>query len=135
MLSPANQTSYETFIDACVEILGPSKLICDADERAPFETDWLGQNSTAALAVAFPESTAEVAEVVTLCAREGIAIVPQGGRTGLAAGAVPTADRPSLIVSLSRMSRIRNIDVQGRSAVVEGGLCWKPCKTQSANMI
>lgn len=97
-------------------------MITEADARAPFEIDWLGQNSAPALGVAFPETTAEVAELVTLCAREGIAIVPQGGRTGLAAGAVPTGDHPSLILSLSRMARIRSIDVQGRVAIAEGGV-------------
>lgn len=122
MQCSAPQKSYASFLDACAEVLGPSKLIIDADERAQFETDWLGQNRASALAVAFPQSTAEVAQVVTLCAREGIAVVPQGGQTGLAAGAVPTSDRPSLILSLSRMSRIRSIDAQGRVAIAEAGV-------------
>lgn len=122
MLCTAPQTSYASFLDACVGVLGPSQLIVEADERAPFETDWLGQNSAAAIAVAFPQSTAEVAQIVSLCAQEGIAVVPQGGRTGLAAGAVPTSNRPTLILSLSRMSRIRSIDVQGRVAIAEAGV-------------
>ncbi|MET0483586.1 MAG: FAD-binding oxidoreductase, partial [Aestuariivirgaceae bacterium] len=76
-------------------------------------------NLSAELAV-FPETTAMVAAVVALCRSEGVAIVPQGGRTGIAGGAA-TAPR-SLILSLSRMQRILTLDPLARTALVEAGV-------------
>jgi FAD/FMN-containing dehydrogenase len=76
-------------------------------------------NLSADLAV-FPETTAMVAAVVALCRSEGVAIVPQGGRTGIAGGAA-TAPR-SLILSLSRMQRILTLDPLARTALVEAGV-------------
>jgi FAD/FMN-containing dehydrogenase len=68
-----------------------------------------------------PASTAEVAGLVGLCAREGIAVVPQGGNTGLCGGSVPTGARPEVVISLSRMNRIRAIDALNDTMTVEAG--------------
>ena len=76
-------------------------------------------NLAAELAV-FPETTAMVAAVVALCRSEGVAIVPQGGRTGIAGGAA-SAPR-TLILSLSRMQRIIALDPLARTALVEAGV-------------
>lgn len=117
------------FLDDCRAIVGEAALIVAEAERAPFEADWLGQYNSPAIAVACPASTDEVARLVALCAREGIAVVPQGGRTGLAGGGVPLGDRPSLIVSLSRMARIRGIDSQSRTVTVEAGMVLETLQT------
>jgi D-lactate dehydrogenase (cytochrome) len=71
--------------------------------------------------VARPGSTAEVAEVVRLCAAAGIAIVPQGGNTGLCGGAVPGEDGRSLLLGLGRMNRIRALDPIDYTITVEAG--------------
>jgi FAD/FMN-containing dehydrogenase len=76
-------------------------------------------NLAAALAV-FPDTTEAVAAVVALCRDEGIAIVPQGGRTGIAGGAATAPD--AVIVSLSRMQRIVTLDPLARTALVEAGV-------------
>ena len=68
-----------------------------------------------------PASTREVAEVVALCAREGVAIVPQGGNTGLCGGSVPTGIRREIVLSLARMNRIRSVDALNDTATVEAG--------------
>ncbi len=68
-----------------------------------------------------PASTREVAEVVALCAREGVAIVPQGGNTGLCGGSVPTGTRREIVLSLARMNRIRSLDALNDTATVEAG--------------
>ena len=63
-----------------------------------------------ALAVVRPGSTAEVAAVVAACAAAGVAIVPQGGNTGLVGGQIPDASGGEVILSLQRLKRIREID-------------------------
>jgi FAD/FMN-containing dehydrogenase len=97
----------------------PDLLTRDPDDLAVYGRDWTRAYSPAPLAVARPRSTEEVARLVALCRRHGQAIVPSGGRTGLAGGAV--AQRGELVLSLDRMSRIHPIDLVGRTVRVEAG--------------
>jgi FAD/FMN-containing dehydrogenase len=75
-----------------------------------------------ALAAVRPESTAEVSAVVRTAAACGMAIVPQGGNTSLCGGAVPSDDRSEIVVSLSRMRRLRALDAQNATMTVEAGM-------------
>ena len=103
------------------DIVGAANVLTrDEDTRAYF-TDWRRQYSAHAEAVVRPGSTAEVAEVVRLCAREGIAIVPQGGNTGLCGGSVPTGRGREILLSLSRMRRVRGVDALNDTITVEAG--------------
>ncbi|MCB2023212.1 MAG: FAD-binding oxidoreductase [Ottowia sp.] len=74
-----------------------------------------------ALAVALPGSTQEVAEVVKACQRHQVAIVPQGGNTGLAVGSVPDVSGRQLVLSLRRMDKVRAIDAANGTVTVEAG--------------
>src|SRR5437773_9073819 len=65
------------------DIVGAANVLTDPQDTAPYFTDWRKQYSAAAECVVRPASTAEVARVVALCARESVALVPQGGNTGL----------------------------------------------------
>jgi FAD/FMN-containing dehydrogenase len=71
--------------------------------------------------VARPASTGEVSRLVALCAAEDVAIVPQGGNTGLSGGSVPTGARREIVLSLSRMNRIRSLDALNDTITVEAG--------------
>lgn len=103
------------------DIVGAANVLTrDQDTRAYF-TDWRRQYSASAEAVARPGTTAEVAAVVRLCAREGVAVVPQGGNTGLCGGAVPTGRRREIVLSLSRLRRIRELDALNDTLTVEAG--------------
>ncbi|WP_300648331.1 FAD-binding oxidoreductase [Paenalcaligenes sp.] len=86
----------------------------------PFLTDWRGRYQGDALAVVRPASTAEVAAVVRCCAQHRLAIVPQGGNTSLCGAATPS-QQPAIILSLQRLNRIRSIDVDNDTMVVEAG--------------
>src|SRR4029077_11202102 len=79
------------------------------------------QYSGKAACVVRPAATAEVAAIVTLCAREGMAIVPQGGNTGLSGGSVPAGQRPQIVLSLGRMNRVRELDDLNDTITVEAG--------------
>ena len=77
-----------------------------------------------------PASSAEVAEVVRLCAASGVGIVPQGGRTGLVGGSV--SDEGQIILSLERMARIERLDRVERVAVVEAGVSLEALQKSAA---
>lgn len=103
------------------EVLSPGALLYNSSDRAAFETDWRRLRSNSALCVLQPSSTAEVASCLRLCAEAGVAVVPQGGNTGLVAGGVPVAGVPQVILSLRRMKAIRAMDTVGDSVTVEAG--------------
>ncbi len=106
---------------AFAALIGERNVLAAAGDTAPYTTDWRKQYRGEALCVLRPASTAEVAAVVALCAREGIAMVPQGGNTGLSGGSVPTGARPEVVLSLSRLNRIRGIDALNDTMTVEAG--------------
>lgn len=85
-------------------------------ELAPFNNDWMNKYHGQSTTVLRPRSTKEVSEIVKRCNERGIAIVPQGGNTGLVGGGVPTKDE--LILSLGNMNKVRSFDpVSGKQFV------------------
>ncbi|MDP2822246.1 MAG: FAD-binding oxidoreductase [Sulfuritalea sp.] len=98
---------------------GAAHVLSDPADMAPCCTDWRGRYAGAALAVVRPGSTEEVAAVVRLCGQANVAIVPQGGNTGMCGGATPT--NGEVVLSLARMNRIRAIDVDNNAITVEAG--------------
>ena len=103
------------------EIVGAANVLTAPEDTKPYYTDWRRQYHAAAECVVRPGSTAEVAAIVALCGREGAAIVPQGGNTGLVGGSVPTGTRREVVLSLARMNRIRAVDPLNDTATVEAG--------------
>jgi len=86
-----------------------------------FERDWRGRWQGRALAVVRPASTAEVVAVVRACAAQGVAIVAQGGNTGLVGGGVPDASGSQVLLSLLRLNRVREIDEANLTLTAEAG--------------
>lgn len=115
-------TKLNTFLDEAAAQLGPRGLTRDPELMAPWLTDWRGRFTGSACALASPASTAQVAEVVGLCARHGVPIVPQGGNSGMAGGATPDGSGKALLLSLRRMNAIRSIDSDTRRATCEAGV-------------
>ncbi len=100
-------------------ILGDKGLLVADDDRRRHATDSSGWASIEPWAVACPASTAEVSAVMALCNEYGISVVPQGGLTGLAGGAVPVAD--GLALSLHRLRGIEEFDGQAGTLEVLAG--------------
>ena len=88
---------------------------------APYLTDWRKLYHGSALAVVRPRSTEEVSRIVALASEAGVAIVPQGGNTGLAGGGTPRSGGSNLVLSLEGMNRIREIDAVNHTITVEAG--------------
>jgi FAD/FMN-containing dehydrogenase len=107
--------------DRLSEIVGKSNVLTSPEDTAPYLTDWRRQYCAGAECVVRPGSTEEVARVVAACARESVAIVPQGGNTGLSGGSVPTGARREVVLSLGRMNRIRAVDVLNDTLTAEAG--------------
>jgi FAD/FMN-containing dehydrogenase len=111
--------------DRLAGIVGPRQVLTAAADTASYLTDWRGRYSGDALCVVRPGDAAEVARVVAACAECGVAIVPQGGNTGLVGGGTPCgrARYPAgeVVLSLSRLKRIRNLDGDNNTITVEAG--------------
>jgi FAD/FMN-containing dehydrogenase len=97
------------------------RLLYEANDIAPFLTDWRGKWTGAAFAVAQPASTAEVAAIVKWCAANNVPIVPQGGNTGMSGAATPDTRGNALVLSLARMNTIRATDPANNTMTVEAG--------------
>ena len=106
---------------ALAAIVGDRHVLAAASDTAPYLTDWRRQYRGSALCVVRPASTAEVSAVVRLCAEAGVAIVPQGGNTGLSGGSVPAGTQNQIVLSLSRLNRIRELDALNDTITVEAG--------------
>jgi FAD/FMN-containing dehydrogenase len=111
-----------SLLDALANLLGPKGFCVDADAMAPWLTDWRGKYQGRAAAMLSPATTDEVAAVVRLCAEAEVALVPQGGNSGMVGGATPDASGDQLLLSLRRMDRIRQIDEAGQLAIAEAGV-------------
>jgi FAD/FMN-containing dehydrogenase len=107
------------------DALGSKGWLEDPSDTLKYRTDWRGRDVGEAVLVARPSSTDEVSSVVQVCAEAGIAIVPQGGNTGLVLGSIPTEDRPAVVLSLDRMTRIRTLDADNFALVAEAGCVVK----------
>ena len=109
-------------VEAARERFGAKAVVTDPKEIEPWVTDWRGRVHGAAPAMLAPSSTDEVAEIVRLAAEYRVPLVPQGGNTGMAAGATPPADGSALLLSMRRMNCIRSISAENRIAVAEAGV-------------
>ncbi len=112
----------DAFIAQVRASLGERAVITDPAAIEPWLTDWRGRVRGSASAILEPRSTDEVAAIVTMAAEHRVPMVPQGGNTGMVAGATPPGDGSAVILSLRRMNRIRAIDPAARVAVAEAGV-------------
>ena len=110
------------FLDDLHALLGPAGLQTDPADFAGALVDHLGVFRGQALALARPASVAEVQATVRTCADHDIAVVPQGGNTSYCGGATPPTDRPALLLSLSRLNRVRAVDPAGFTLTVDAGV-------------
>ena len=108
-----NHSLHKTLSDA----VGAGNVLA-GQKAAPWSRDWSGAESWRPLAVVRPSHTGQVAAILRIAAKEGVPVVPVGGNTGLVGG---TQADGALMLSLDRMSRIREVRPAARVAVVEAG--------------
>ncbi len=100
-------------------IVGPKGFSEDPAELAPHLEEWRSKYQGRSSLLLKPATTAEVSAVLTVCFQTQTAVVPQGGNTGLVGGQIPFEGE--ILLTLSRMNRVRAIDVPDASMIVEGG--------------
>jgi FAD/FMN-containing dehydrogenase len=108
-------------LNRIVAICGPTHVLTNDTDTAPFLTDWRKNYTGRALAVVQPGNTEEIAAIVKLCAETRTPIVPQGGNTGLVGGGTPDTSGNAIVLSTKRMNRIRAIDPANNTLTAEAG--------------
>jgi len=111
-----------SFLEAVQAIVGQAAVKTAAAETEPYAVDWRKRYRGKPLAVIFPSHTEQVAEIVRLANHHQVALVPQGGNTGLAGGATPDASGQQVILSLARMQQVRAKDADNKTLTVEAGV-------------
>ena len=132
MSHPTLLATQPALLPALQAIVGSRGLLTDPVDTAPYCTDWRGLYHGQAEAVVRPATTAELSEVVRLCAAGGVAMVPQGGNTSMVGGAAPSGNGRQVVVSLNRMNRIRHLDPLDLTLTVEAGVPWRTAQDATA---
>jgi len=101
-------------------IVGEPHVLTEGDLSA-WEQDWRKRSRGKALAVVRPGSADQVAQVVKACAAAGTSLVPQGGNTGMVVGSTPDTSGTQVVLSLTRMNKVRGIDADNLTMTVEAG--------------
>ncbi|WP_419902241.1 FAD-binding oxidoreductase [Kiloniella sp.] len=123
----------DSFLSALKQIVSAKGIITEQREILPYITEQRGRFVGETSCVVKPGTTDEVASIVKLCADNNIAIVPQGGNTGLVSGGIPFAEDKAIILNLSRMNEIRNLDPINNTMTVEAGCILQTIQEHAAN--
>ena len=113
-------SSSASLLEQLRQIVGAANVLTEGDLSA-WELDWRRRERGRALAVVRPASTAEVAAVVKACAAARVAMVPQGGNTGMVVGSTPDASGQQVVLSLTRMNKVRSLDAGNLTITVDAG--------------
>ncbi|MEN9835320.1 MAG: hypothetical protein RL011_1513 [Pseudomonadota bacterium] len=111
---------HESHLAYFRKLLGDAFVLTSANDLEAYGRDWTRIHTPNPGAVVLPASTADVSAVVKYCVANQLAIVPSGGRTGLAAGAV--AANGEVVLSLNRMNQIEDVDAVGMTMRVQAGV-------------
>ncbi len=121
----------ESLVAELAGIVGPRGLLTGED-TAGYTEDWRRLYQGQTPAVVRPACVEEVAAVVRACAAAGTPVVPQGGNTSMVGGASPRANGRDIVLSLSRMNRVRDVDPLDMTMVAEAGVVWKAAQDAAA---
>ncbi len=109
-------------------IVGPAGVLTGAD-AAPLLRDERGLYRGAAAIVVRPSTVEQVAAVVRVCSDARLGVVPQGGNTGYCGGATPFDGERQILLSLSRLNRVREVDAVGFTMTADAGVVLANAQT------
>jgi len=121
LMHPRRQPVPGDVIERLKAVVGPKGWSDDATALAPQLVDWRRRYQGRTPLLVRPATTPEVAAVVGLCAEARVPIVPQGGNTSLCGGSIPSEAGDEILLSLSRMNRVRAIDAANYTITAEAG--------------
>ncbi len=116
------RTLSNDLIERFAHIVGDAHALTCADDQAGYLTEWRDRYTGKTPVVLRPGSTDEVSRILALANAEDVAIVPQGGNTGLVGGQIPSLDGNEIVLSLGRLKAVRDVDAAGGTMIVEAGV-------------
>lgn len=119
----------QQFLDAATALLGSKGLTRDPERLEPWLTDWRGRYHGQACALASPANAAELSALMKLCSEHAVAVVPQGGNSGMSGGATPDASGSQLLLSLRRLNTIGPVDRTAREVTCGAGVILQELHT------
>lgn len=126
-------TDFRPLLYELRSVCGESHVLTADSDMEGYATDWKRSVKGTPLCVVRPANTAEVVAIVKAAKKHRAAIVPQGGNTGLAAGATPGDDGDEIVLSLARMNVIRDLDTVGMTVEVEAGAILQKVRQEAEN--
>ena len=131
---PETKKIDPALLDRLRAIVGPAGHIDDPADMEPYVAEWRGRYRGATPLVLRPASTQELSDLMRTCAEAGVPVVPQGGNTGLVGGSIPSADNSEVLISLSRMNKIREMDPLNYTVTVEAGCVLQTLQQAAADV-
>jgi FAD/FMN-containing dehydrogenase len=128
-------SQHQALLEQLRRIVGPANVLTHDDtttDLTAWELDWRKRERGRALAVVRPASTDEVAAVVKACAAARVAMVPQGGNTGMVVGSTPDASGQQVVLSLTRMNKVRSLDAGNLTITVDAGCVLQTLQEECA---
>lgn len=117
--------------DRFAEIIGEAHVLTDASDQAPYLTEWRDLYQGVTSMVLRPGSTEEVSAVMTYAYQHDLKVVPQGGNTGLVGGQIPQETGDEIVLSLSRLNKVRAVDPVGFTIIVESGVVLETLQNEA----
>src|SRR5438445_3201670 len=113
-------TAALTIVDRLPAIVGPGSLLASPSELVVYECDGYTIEKNKPDVVVFPTTTEQVVQIVKVCNEVGVPFLPRGAGTSLAGGCLPVGG--GVMIALTRMKRILEVNLRDRYAVVESGV-------------
>ncbi len=107
-------------VDALRAVLPAHSILFNEEDTRPYECDGLSAYRQLPMVVVLPENEAQIVDILKICLRLAVQIVPRGAGTGLSGGAMPIAD--GVVLSTARLNKIISLDPYARTAVVQPGV-------------
>lgn len=123
--------SAQTVKSALLARFSGTDLWVDEDQAKPLLSDWRNRYHGKALAVAMPRHTSQVSELLSWCHQHRVAVVPQGGNTGLVGGATPDDTGLAILLSTKRLNKIRQVDPVNQTMTLEAGCTLQQAQEQA----
>lgn len=126
-----NKTLPEDLIARFSQIVGAEYALTSNADKQAFEEENRGIYESRTPLVLRPANSEQVSQIMSLAHESVTSIVPQGGNTGHVGGSVANPDKCEVIVSLSRMNNIREVDPHGNSMIVEAGVILQNAQAEA----
>ncbi|MEM8704787.1 MAG: FAD-binding oxidoreductase, partial [Pseudomonadota bacterium] len=117
--------------DRFAELIGAANVLTAPADQEPYLTEWRDLYRGVTPIVLRPGTTEEVSAVMTYAYEHNLKIVPQGGNTGLVGGQIPQETGDEFVLSLARLTKVREVDAAGFTITVEAGVVLETLQNEA----